>query len=644
MHKILAFLVAVVVHFSANTQGNYSVSRIPAALLKNANVVKRFETVKFQVFSTKRAVLTTRYALTILNEAGDKYASMHEFYDQLRQISSIEGSLYDANGKLIRKLKNKEVEDVSAVSDISLMDDNRRKSHNFYHKVYPYTVEYEVEVIYNNTFFFPHWYPQEYENVSVELSALEVITPSDYQLRFRNFNYKGEPLQKTESGNKSYSWQVAALPAVRRESFGPKWHEMTTAVSLAPAGFEIQGYKGDMTSWKEFGKFLFQLSKERHQLPDPLKQKVRELTSGLPDERSKVIALYTFMQQNTRYISIQLGIGGWQPFEASFVANKGYGDCKALSNYMYSLLKEAGISSKYALIRAGRTETFIQEDFPSNQFNHAILCVPLARDTVWLECTSQTAPAGYMGEFTGNRKALLIDEEGGVLVSTPIYDAAKNTQVRKAIAKVQDDGTLNMSVRTSYKGLQQDYYHQLINSLSRDKVKEFLQEAFELPTYDVQNFKYDEKKDVLPEIIESMDVVVSGYATVTGKRLFIVPNVLNRTRTKLSTDEDRKFDIRMDFGYIDIDTFEIDLPAGYELESVQPPVILKSKFGTYQASVTVKNNKIVYLRKREYFTGNFPASEYGALVTYYSDIYKADRNKIVLVKKEGAAVAEKKAF
>lgn len=108
-----------------------------------------------------------------------------------------------------------------------------------------------------------------------------------------------------------------------------------------------------MASWNDFGKFIASLNKGRDQLPENIKVKVDELTRGVSDPLEKIIRLYGFMQQNTRYISIQLGIGGWQPFSAEFVGQKGYDDCKALTNYMQSLIKHAGIKSYYALIKSG---------------------------------------------------------------------------------------------------------------------------------------------------------------------------------------------------------------------------------------------------------------------------------------------------
>ncbi|MDQ3682676.1 MAG: hypothetical protein M3352_06345, partial [Bacteroidota bacterium] len=392
-------------------------------------------------------------------------------------------------------------------------------------------------------------------------------------------------------------------------------------------------YKGNMSSWKEFGKFLYTLNQTRDVLPENIKNKVHQLTDNLSNEKEKIKALYNFLQQNTRYISIQLGIGGWQPFDAAYVANKGYGDCKALSNYMYSLLKEVKINSLYALIKAGKGDHYLIEDFPSNQFNHAILCVPLKNDTIWLECTSQTTPAGYMGEFTGNRKALVIDENGGTLVKTPRYGLTENLQLRSIVGKLEKDGSMNAKIVTRYRSIQQDGLHQLINGLSKEKMKETLQEGLEFATYNIIDFKYVEQKQALPQIEETLEIYVSNYATFTGKRFFVTPNFLNRSVAKLNQDESRKYNLSFNYAYKDVDSVEIEIPTGYEAESIPQAVSLKTKFGTYNSQVRLDGNKIFYIRERQQFAGTFLTAEYEELVKYYSDIYKADHSRVVFVSK-----------
>ena len=145
-------LIALVV---AAGDGEYAVSKIPAALLKDANAVKRMEKISFEVVNIGEAILRKKYAITILNENGDRQAGFVEYYDKLHEIRNIEGILYNAEGKELKKLKNKQIIDATGSDDNNLVDDNRRKFHHFFHKTYPYTVQYEVEIKYNGTLFFP---------------------------------------------------------------------------------------------------------------------------------------------------------------------------------------------------------------------------------------------------------------------------------------------------------------------------------------------------------------------------------------------------------------------------------------------------------------------------------------------------------
>ena len=115
------------------------------------------------------------------------------------------------------------------------------------------------------------------------------------------------------------------------------------------------------------------------------------------------------------------------------------------------------------------------------------------------------------------------------------------------------DGTLNIMAATCYTGMQQDDLHGLINYLSKEKVKEYLHEQLDFSTYDVNKFDYKEERNSLPAINESLDITVSNYATITGKRLFIVPNVMTRSGRKLSQDSTRKFDIQLNYEYKDVD-------------------------------------------------------------------------------------------
>ncbi len=605
---------------------------IPDSLRKGANVVKRNEEYILTIKSPAKYTLYEKHVYTILNSSAAKYATYITSYDKFSSINSVSGKLYNSMGKEIKHTKKNDWTDNSAYDGFSLLSDARYKMNEFYSADYPYTVDFEEEDDCNGTQGFPKWMPQSNPWMSVQNSKFTIIAPADYTLRYKQSNYNAEPVITQKGDLKTYTWELKNIPAKKYEEDAPSFSELTPVVFFAPSKFEVQGYSGDMSTWEGYGKFMYQLLKGRDALPEDVKKKVHDLTDNLKDEKEKIFVLYDFLQKNTRYISIQLGIGGWQPFEASYVAEKKYGDCKALSNFMIALLKEAGITGKYVEIYGGENPPPFREDFSCSQFNHVITCVPLNKDTVWLECTSQTVSGGYMGSFTGNRKGLLIDETGGHLVQTPVYKVADNFKKGIVKAVADEQGNISAEITNTYYGLQQDLPHALINSASKEEREKYLNQMFNLPTYQVKKNDYKEHKGILPSVDESLEIQLNNYAIITGKRLFINPNIFGGATEKVLPDTARQNDYIVKDSYRNVDSIEIKIPAGYKPESVPKDMTVQTKYGNYTSSVKIIDDKIMYYRSMDQNSGRFPAKEFGEVVKFYDQVYKSDRSKLVLVK------------
>lgn len=618
------------INFSAKSQ-EYASNLIPDSLKQNADAVLRKESLIISITDFDKAIIKHKYVITILNEMGNYYAKYEEQYDKFNSLNDINCNMYDSNGVKIKTARKKDIYDHSNFSN-DFNTDIRAKSYSFSNNNYPYTVEFEDEQTLTGIYHLPIWKPIINTNFAVQNSSLEIETFLDYGLRFKQINLATNPIITTLNKKKNYLWEIKNIKAIEEESFMPSYNNIFPIVLLAPSKFVFDGYQGNMTTWKDLGNFNILLNKNRGILPENVKKIIHDLTDTINNIEDKTKTLYNYLQQNTRYISIQLGIGGWQPLDAAFVSEKKYGDCKALSNFMVSILKEAKIPAYYTVIKAGESVTTgLYEDFPMSNFNHIITCVPINKDTMWLECTSQTESAGYTGNFTGNRKALLISDEGGVVVATPKYEADANKSVRKVSLTIDEIGNAKIFSTTLLAGIKQNFAHNIIYNTNQEEKKKYLNNILKLPSYTVIKSDYSEKKGKIPEITEQLTIDAPSYATVTSKRLFVAPNLFNKVPA-IESNKPRQHNIFLNASFKEIDTVIIKIPIGYTLETIPQKHLISNMFFKYQSYCEFEKNTLVYYRFYEQNTNTFKQSMFNDFFSSYNEIYKADRTKLVFIK------------
>ncbi|MBS1544768.1 MAG: DUF3857 domain-containing transglutaminase family protein [Bacteroidetes bacterium] len=631
--KACLLFMGLLIGFESWSGANkYPVASIPDDLKKNANVVYREDQMTFTIPSRDRARQKTYVAITVLNEKGKSASVRGVAYSRLVKVTSISGAIYDAEGNLVRKLKNSEIQDESATGS-NLFTDDRVKIANLSHISYPYTIEFEAELEYQYLFFIPSWHVIPSENTSVQHSLFTLEFAPEVQPRFKTYHTNVKETERSSNGLKSWTWEFSNMGAVEREPWGPALYESTPIIVAAPGEFTYEGYSGNMNDWNGFGLWIQSLAIGRDQLPEATREKILAMTSGTESTEEKIRALYKYLQDHTRYVSIQIGVGGQQPVNAAEVDQNGYGDCKGLANYMVAILKAAGIQARYVLIRAGSNENDIDPEFVSTQFNHAVAAVPLSNDTIWLECTSQTNPIGYAGTFTGDRHALMITEKGGRIVRTPTYASSSNRQMRTINASLAKDGNITASVTTNYEGLQfeNDDLDAIVHQ-SPERQKKWVLENTSLPGFELKSYSMIQKS-FLPQIEVAMSFASRSYASVSGKRIFLNPNLLNRTEYVPRKLEQRKTPIIRKNGYVDMDTVRFTVPEELYPEFIPPVVHYESRFGSYDATFTFSSGQLIYTRTMKWNRGRFPEESYEEFAEFYKSISKADNVRLVFLSK-----------
>ncbi len=632
MKKIFVFLMSAFCAACCFAQADiYAAHTIPDSLKKDANVVVREETIKFTIKDINSARYDVHQVITILNEQGKRYLNFNEFSYEFRVLDDAEIKVYDASGVKKNTFSKKEMTSLNYGE--GLVPEGKLTYFNVSPPGYPVTVEINYSIKYKGLFNYPGNYFQ-HSNQSVQKAVFDVEVPADLSLRYKILNCNYQPVI-TKDGNKDqYHWEVKNLRAFKTEKHVGSTDNYLPQVLLGPNKFQLDEYDGDMTSWKNFGEWYKKVYLKTSVLPEDRKLFYASLVKEAKTGADKARILYNYLQNNMRYVSIQLGIGGLKPFPASFVDNKKYGDCKALSNYLKSALDAVGVKSNMVIIEGGTTPGIVREDFPAHYFNHVILCIPQQKDSIWLECTSTTLPFAELGPFTENRKAMMVTDDGGVLVNTPISKYADNTQSIHTIIEVNEDGGAKVKTSCSLIGEGRNellmYYH----DLQEDEKRKFFITNMEWKQPD--NFEITNSKNKTnPYLVSATMDYEKIYSFNAGSKLFFEPRLYPVFDEEIPEYEKRVRDYYFTCPYQAIDTTVYKFPAGFTAENIPKNKLVEFPFAYYScnynwdaATRTLTAIALLQIKERV-----IKAADYTKLVDFKNQVM-ANTNEKIVMKKE----------
>lgn len=622
MQKFFLFLLCVFYFTGFSQSGETSDN--------NVNAVIQHYNLDIQILNQKKYTYKEKYIILVKNQQGNNVVNLYAHHDKATKVKHIEAKVHNAEGKELKSVRRKDFKDISVGDGFSVFNDNRVLYYDYTPTVYPYIITIEKEIESSNTAFLPVWQPQPGYYTAVTNASLSVSFPENLGFRYKKYNFSEENMQE-EYGSGSLKINLKNLKAFKYEDRSISYRNIMPRVRMALDYFHLEGVDGQASSWEEFGKWYYdKLLKETQELPESAKAKVKELTQNVAEPLEKARIVYEYMQGKTRYVSVQVGIGGWKPMYVKDVDKLGYGDCKALTNYTKSLLDAAGVNSYYTIVHAESDYPVdFDDDFVSMQGNHVILAIPHENDYVWLECTSQTQAFGFQGSFTDNRKVLLIKDDKGEIVKTKAWVNENNFQHTTAKVFIDNNDVINLEGEVMSYGL---FYDSRANfeRLSNDKKDEYYKErlrslnGLKIQRLDLVNDKIQQK------FTEKIELNVSKHIKKMGQDYVFAANMLSNTVNIPRKYKTRENNFVVYRGYKEQDRIEIEIPENSEWVFMPQEIKLDSKFGSYEASFEkVNNQKIIYYRKYLLNKGVYESGEYEAFRTFIEEVNKSDQAKLI---------------
>jgi len=613
---------------------------------EKTDVVQLYSERTVIVQSADKIKTTVREAYKILRPGGREFGTLVVSFNSHKKITGMRGWCIPAQGKDY-EVKDKEAIEISLpkIDGSELVSDVKEKILRIPAADPGNIIGYEYEEEDQPFVLQDVWSFQETNPVREAHYSLQL--PSGWEYKATWINYP--EVKPTQAGNQA-QWVVSDIKAIKPENEMPPMRAVAGLLVLSfvpPGGGANRGFQ----NWREMGHWEAGLEQGRRDASPEIKQKVAALTSPAATQLAKMQALAKFVQSDIRYVAIELGIGGWQPHPAPEIFMHRYGDCKDKATLLSSMLHEIGVDSFFVSINTERGGAAPDRPPMIGWFNHEILAVRLpdvVKDSslvavlehpklgrlLIFDPTDEWTPFGQLrGELQSNY-GLLVTPEGGELAKLPQLPTTRTGVQRTAKLKLSPNGTLSgefLETRLGDSGLWQ---RMTLKSATKEADK--IKPIETLLSHSLSTFQIT-KANVLNLNLTDQpfgyqySLVAENYAKNAGNLMLVRPRVLgSKSSDLLETKEPRKYPVEFGGPSRDTDTFEIALPAGYEVDDLPPPVDADYGFASYHSKTEVAGNTLRYTRTFEVKELSVPLNKVEELKKLYRIIAGDERNTAVL--------------
>jgi hypothetical protein len=579
------------------------------------------------VIKNNKLTKNLHFEIKIHNRAGEKYTKITIPYSKLNKLRNIEAYIKESNGRIVRKLKKSEIVERSSISNFSFYEDEFVKEFTLKHNSYPYIIVYSYQIIQDEFLYIDYWTPVIDSKIPTTKANLNLSIPKEYKISYRNQDVNSPKIDSTDN-SVNFHWHTSYTDVVKSEIFTPSIFKFLPSVTIVPQEFNYEK-RGSFKDWNSYGNWQQELLQGLNELPDNEKNKILLLIKNVEEDKEKIKILYHYLQDVTRYVNVKIETGGLKPYPAIYVAQNKYGDCKALTNYFKSILDYIKIPSYYTKVFAGNPIKEIDKNFPSQQFNHVILYIRLKDEDIWLDCTSNGA-FNYLGTFTQNRDAFIIDYDKSNFFKTPALKPIDVLETRKIEVNYNLQNA-NVKFQNTYKG---DIYENILN-LERNyneseklKIlrKYIVDEGFDLLDYQVSKLDRDSVRIKLSYKATSQQIYKHyGNDILVGNIAFSIPYFEKPTV--------RKLPVQIDYPIFKIDTLIYDIPIGYKLSKNIFNESISNRFGQYKFDIYENQGKILVIKSLLICAGNYPITEYEDFYSFYKQIVEGENKTHISLNK-----------